>query len=291
LAAQDSRVSYRRHHVNKGHIDTYNEGIEWTSASYALLLSADDYLLPGALSRATTLLEENPQAGFSFGNAIEVHGDPTIPPTHVRPVRESRGSRILTGRQFVELSGDRNIVPTPTAVVRTRLQKRIGGYRRDLPHSGDMEMWLRFAAKADVGFVDVEQAAYRRHATNMSHAYSQNRSLGDIQQRKAAFDCFFANADSARWIDGQLQNSILRKLSATSVHSASGALNEGNRPVADELLDLALTLCPEMRKTWLWRRIALKKRFSPRTLLLLQRFLTTIKGLTTSPRVTAQRTV
>ena len=50
LAREDPRVTVIRHSTNKGHIDTYNEGIEWASADYMLLLSADDYLLPGALA-------------------------------------------------------------------------------------------------------------------------------------------------------------------------------------------------------------------------------------------------
>ncbi len=32
LAREDSRVTQVRHHVNKGHIATYNEGIDWVSA-------------------------------------------------------------------------------------------------------------------------------------------------------------------------------------------------------------------------------------------------------------------
>ena len=57
LAKEDSRVSFFRHAVNKGHIATYNEGIEWVSGDYMLLLSADDYLLPGALARAAELMD------------------------------------------------------------------------------------------------------------------------------------------------------------------------------------------------------------------------------------------
>src|SRR3979490_235845 len=52
LLKEDSRVSYISHKSNKGHISTYNEGIDWVSADYMLILSADDYLLPGALARA-----------------------------------------------------------------------------------------------------------------------------------------------------------------------------------------------------------------------------------------------
>src|SRR5436305_2109319 len=52
LAREDSRVEYRRHTANLGHIETYNEGVRWIRAKYSLLLSADDMLTPGALSRA-----------------------------------------------------------------------------------------------------------------------------------------------------------------------------------------------------------------------------------------------
>src|SRR5437879_1067139 len=56
LAAEDRRVQYRRHAVNQGHIATYNEGIDWLSGDYILLLSADDMLTPGAFARATKVL-------------------------------------------------------------------------------------------------------------------------------------------------------------------------------------------------------------------------------------------
>src|SRR5437899_781807 len=47
LCRRDRRVTFLRHTTNKGHIRTYNEGIEWASADYLLILSADDYVLPG----------------------------------------------------------------------------------------------------------------------------------------------------------------------------------------------------------------------------------------------------
>ncbi|MGY4472207.1 glycosyltransferase involved in cell wall biosynthesis [Bradyrhizobium sp. LB9.1b] len=47
LARSDPRVDYRRHTSNQGLIATANEGIAWARADYMLLLSADDYLLPG----------------------------------------------------------------------------------------------------------------------------------------------------------------------------------------------------------------------------------------------------
>src|SRR5215469_4984355 len=154
LVSEDPRVRFIRHIENKGHIATYNEGIEWASADYMLLLSADDYLLPGALKRAADLMDAYPEVGFTFGNVIELSASGREMPTK-KIVYATNNSDIciLEGRDFIELSGADNLVATCSAIVRTELQKRVGGYRHDLPHTGDMEMWLRFAAHASVGFV------------------------------------------------------------------------------------------------------------------------------------------
>ena len=127
LARQDSRVTLVRHCSNRGHITTYNEGIDWASGDYLLLLSADDYLLPGALYRATALLDAHPEVGFAFGSAIELSDSESIQVIPVTNVSEESEQLVLTGLKFIELSNSRNIVPTPTAVVRTTLQKRVGG--------------------------------------------------------------------------------------------------------------------------------------------------------------------
>src|SRR4051812_34079681 len=71
LASSDSRVEFRRHATNQGHIQTYNEGLlEWASGDYVLLLSADDMLVQGALHRAASLMDANPDVSFTYGRAI-----------------------------------------------------------------------------------------------------------------------------------------------------------------------------------------------------------------------------
>src|SRR5437879_1536330 len=71
LAAADSRVEYRRHDVNRRHIATYNEGLDWASGDYTLLLSADDLLVPHALARAVHLLDSRPEVGFAYGRHLK----------------------------------------------------------------------------------------------------------------------------------------------------------------------------------------------------------------------------
>src|SRR4051812_6068677 len=126
LMARDHRVEYRKHDKNLGHIATYNEGIEWLSADYALLLSADDMLAPGALLRACRVLDQHPEVGLTYG--AEIKGESFDPRDCVD---DDSPARVMTGDNFLTYICEQadNIVPTPTAIVRTSVQKGIGGYR------------------------------------------------------------------------------------------------------------------------------------------------------------------
>jgi glycosyltransferase involved in cell wall biosynthesis len=262
LAARDARVTYVRHATNKGHIATYNEGIDWASGDYLLLLSADDFLLPGALARTTRLMENAPEVGFAFGKALVRHEDGSLEPVY--PLGSAGGDRILSGYQFVDLSGATNIVPTPTAVVRSELQKSAGGYRRDLPHSGDQEMWLRLAARASVGYVDAELAVYRKHASNMSSAYFA-AMLPDIEQRKAALDRFFNESAHLLPDAARLRGKLYAELAQLSVKQASIAFNNGDTELSRELSRLSRAMHPDIVSSAPWLRLSVKRGLGHRT--------------------------
>lgn len=272
LVLADARVSFVRHWENKGHIATYNEGIEWASADYMLLLSADDYILPDALRRATDLMDAHPEVGFIFGDVVELgEAEHKAPLVALGEGADGSGWRILTGTEFIELSGAYNPVGTCTAVVRTALQKRIGGYRPELPHAGDLEMWLRFAAHASVGFVTAYQGVYRRHAANMSTAfyyyaqdgrfvYAAGGRLGDLQQRKAAIDCFFQSCGGLLSDARRLQCKLDVQLANTAIARASAAFNEGRAEELRQLAEFALNISPQVRNSLGWIKLTCKRR-------------------------------
>jgi glycosyltransferase involved in cell wall biosynthesis len=148
-----------------GHIATYNEGIEWADGDYLLLLSADDYLTPGSLSRASTVMDTYPAVGLVYGRAPAAGAE-----ARAHEPTTSSIVRVVPGHEWIAERCQRmdNVVPTPTAVVRTVLQHRVGGYRADSPYAGDLEMWLRLAAYGDVAELSADQAVYRQHGRNMS---------------------------------------------------------------------------------------------------------------------------
>ena len=186
LAAEDSRISLRVHGVNKRHIATYNEGIDWAEKDYFLLLSADDMLVPGSFERARMIMDENPDIVLTYG--IGVVWKAGAPKPIIDPISSYRWSRVDIVRDICAAGG--NVVVTPTAIGRTVTQKEIGGYTAALPHSADMEMWLRYGARGMSANIHAVQAVYRMHASNMSHGYN-SQALGDFRERKTAFDLFF----------------------------------------------------------------------------------------------------
>jgi glycosyltransferase involved in cell wall biosynthesis len=190
IVARDPRVEYRRHANNRGHIATYNEGLEWADAEYVVLLSADDLLTPGALRRATRLMDAHPAVGFVYGRHVRFSDE------HARPeprLPSGDGAwRVQPGLDWLEALCRRgvNTIASPEVVVRTAVQHMVGGYRSDLPHTGDMEMWMRLAVHSPVGeILDADQAFYRVHGQSM-HA-QHFPPLKDVQQRRAAFAAIF----------------------------------------------------------------------------------------------------
>ena len=260
LANEDTRVRFVRHITNKGHIATYNEGIEWASADYLLLLSADDYLLPGTLSQATNLMDTYPEVGFTFGQVIELNDSRNKSEIKiVANVGNKKKWRILTGLEFIELSGSQNLVPTATAVIRTELQKKVGGYRKELPHTADMEMWLRLAAHASVGSFEEYQAVYRRHADNMSHGYYRANYLPDLDQRKAAVDFFVRSCGHMLENAQQLHRKMLWSLGCRAIGFASAAFNDGDLEGSNRLSQFALSVCPKIKQSLPWSKLACKR--------------------------------
>lgn len=256
LRREDSRVAYLRHSENRGHIATYNEGIALARARYLLLLSADDFLLPGALARAVALMDAHPEIGFTFGRCIPLY--PDAPRPRGGNDGGGRGWRILSSAEFIELNGAQNNVATATAVVRTALQHRVGGYRADLPHAGDMEMWLRLALRGHVGLIEADQAVYRRHQQNMSLGF--NGRLRDLQQRKAALDSVFDADAEGRPDVAPLRDRLIQALARDAVSQASEAFNRGEAAECERLLEFALQIFPGATRFEQWRRVAWKRR-------------------------------
>jgi hypothetical protein len=254
LLRQDGRVEYRRHAANQGHLATYNEGLEWADGEYTCLLSADDLLTPGALRRAVELMDAHPEVVMTCGRQILFQTE--VPPATTEP--DDYQWAIVSGAEFLEVScaTASNLVAAPTPVVRTALWQKVGGFHKDLPFSGDMEMWLRFAAHGSIGVVNADQALKRMHGKNMQDAYP---ALGEIRQRQAAFGVFFRDWGERVPERARLEQLAYRSLAGQAFWLGSRAFDAGDARGYQDLIDFAVELCPELKARPEWRQLRRKR--------------------------------
>jgi glycosyltransferase involved in cell wall biosynthesis len=249
LADASARVRVVRHSRNAGHIATYNDGLAEAQGDYVVLLSADDLLTPGSLERATSLLEAHPSVGLVYGHAARFSD---APPATAR----TRPTAWLTwagGDWAAErFRRGRNCIFSPEVVMRTSVQREIGGYRAELPHTGDLEMWLRAAAVADVGYVcGVDQAWYRMHASNMHATVFDSGKLEgmtrDMGERLRAFEYAAADPSVRPDVSDRLLRKAHRALAVEALTLATRSFYWGiadSWPV-DELIAFACGIYPE----------------------------------------------
>lgn len=268
LAAADDRVTVRVHERNMGHVLTYNEGIlGWASAEYTLLLSADDAITPGALARATALMQQHPSVGFVYGLTHVWQGD-TLP-THPAPVVEPRfvvhpGARWLRRRVLL----GENCVPTPTAVVRTSVQHRVGGHNADIPHTADFEIWMRFALQADVGFVANQHQGYSRvHGSNMSTPYeTADSGVRALRERMAAILSVLGQAGDRLPDVADLERRMRRRLATDAIVKVSRSYDKGrvDDRLCKELIDFATEAAGDVTALPAWQFLRLRQHLGPR---------------------------
>jgi glycosyltransferase involved in cell wall biosynthesis len=241
LAAAHHNVRSIRHDSNKGHLATYNEGLELAEGEYVVLLDADDVIAPGAFLRAIALFQANPQVGLVYGhprNFTDVV--PAQPRTQVRSWTTWPGHAWIRAQVRRGLS----IVYSPEVVMRRSVLRDVGGFRAELPHAGDLDMWLRFAAISDIGRVNGPDQAFRRvHASSMMQT-GYGTVLADLRGRQDAFESFFAK-DAGALCDRAELVALSRQVTAVeAINFVSNRLLGGTMPAPEDAsyLDFAAEL-------------------------------------------------
>ena len=196
--------------------------------------------------------------GFVCGYAMIVEDQP---PAGSIPKLDGKRC-ILSGQQYTHMCmAAGNPVSTPTAVVRTELQQKIGGYSVELPHSGDMEMWLRFAGHASVGIIRDLQAFYRWHGANMGREY-YNSILSDLAEQEAACENPLSMWPESRRLEWTQK--LRRRLGDTAFWAAHKALEAGDSAGVRRCLQYARehddTLVPSRR----WIKLQIKRAMGTR---------------------------
>lgn len=256
LADSDKRVTVVQHERNMGHVPTFNEGLANATGDYVVLISADDMLTRGSLARATAVMEARPDVGLVYGHPVVVYGN------NITPARTNgRGARVWQGRDWISAQCRRGVscIHSPEVCVRASVQRAVGGYTSTLPHSGDLEMWLRIAAVAGIARVNSDQAYRRFHGAGMLQTTFAG-FLTDLRARRKAYDMFFSGPGAAL---PRARNDLAmahRRLAGEALEYACLQLRSAKQlsPDLAEYVSFATELTvPEAPPMWQWREYRL----------------------------------
>jgi glycosyltransferase involved in cell wall biosynthesis len=247
LAAQDRRVEVVSRQTNLGHLASFNEGIDWARADYFMVLCADDLLAPGCFHRAISVMEEYPRVNLTFGRELIITPDTSDP--SINPLDLSSGWRVMDGAVVLKrLCGtgrpdaSRFMIAGTTALVRTSAQKRVGHYRSHLPHTADLEIWLRFACLGAAAETDAIQGIRRVHPLNRS-ASLYDVHMWDLHW-EAAFESFFRNEGALLPDAKDLRRMARHSLGERAYWGFVSNLLRGDFPLSFNLLKFAFARCP-----------------------------------------------
>jgi glycosyltransferase involved in cell wall biosynthesis len=254
LASSDARVRIVANDPNQGMAATINDGLWAVEGEYVVKMDADDMLTPGALGRATALLDAYPSVGFTYGFPVAFWA--SVPP----PARTKvRSWTVWPGYDWLKIRclKGRNCILQPEVVMRASVLREAGKYNAEMGHAPDFDMWLRLAAISDVGRVNgAHQGYYRAHPDSWQRAMA-NLELTDLEIRLKVFTDFFQGAGAAVPDAAALFQAARRAIAVDALDDACLAYEQGRvaeEPI-DEYVALALDAWPNSRSLRKWRSL------------------------------------
>jgi glycosyltransferase involved in cell wall biosynthesis len=165
-------------HANMGQAATLNKGWGMARGEILSYLSADDLLLPGAVTTATRELEHHPGVVLTYCDFNLI--DPA-----------SKFIRRVARRDydFQTLAVDLVCLPGPGAFFRTAAYRAAGSWNPALRQIPDFEFYVRLALQGPFLRIPQVRAAYRVHDESQSFArFSAARSEEPLRVVSALYD-------------------------------------------------------------------------------------------------------
>ncbi|GAA2217960.1 glycosyltransferase [Promicromonospora sukumoe] len=239
LAAEHPAVTVLANEHNLGQVGSFNRGWEQSTGEFVVRLDADDMLPPGALARATAVMEQYPRVGLVYGHPQHFEdGTPPVGALHELSWTVWDGRAWLSERCRTGVSS----ITSPEVVMRADLLKDVGPLDPHLKFTMDVEMWLRLAAVGDVAYVGgADQALHREHAGSLS-VNEGSGALLDLRARVDAYDRLFANVGDritgARGLHDRARSALARD----ALRYAAAAADRSEPPAP--YLELAAEVWP-----------------------------------------------
>lgn len=137
---------------------TLNEALEWCSGKYLSPIASDDILMPKKTKLQVNYLEKNKSCIGLFGSMQLIDKDNNF-----------MGEWLVKDKKytFEDVLLHNHKLMTPTAMLRLKIVKDIGGYNPKL-YIEDWYMWLKLSEQGTLDSIEDIMSLYRKHDNNSS---------------------------------------------------------------------------------------------------------------------------
>jgi glycosyltransferase involved in cell wall biosynthesis len=171
LAERDDRIRVRRSE-HAGLVDQLNRGIAEARGEFIARMDADDVCHPERFERQLQHLDANPDCAAVGTGTVEVDPERRI----IRTLEVSTRHSEIESRFF---EGDGGALTHASAMYRTELLKRIGGYRKEFEYGEVIDLHLRLA---EVGkLANLSESLYEYRQNLESVCFTRMKELRDKQ--------------------------------------------------------------------------------------------------------------
>lgn len=164
----DTRVRYIINETNIGGLPNLQKCYLCTQAPYILFLSADDFILPGALSKLFTAITSDATIDFVYARYMFVDRNDNITNDNINHpgwLPYAHKGRLC---ELADLMQFDCYISMPTVLFRRSVFERFGNFSASIRVS-DYEFFMRLAAGGCVSyFINENLAAFRHHGNQMS---------------------------------------------------------------------------------------------------------------------------
>lgn len=154
------RIAWWVSEKDNGQADGINKGLRRARGEVVSWLNSDDFYQPGAIARAVKALQDNPYAGFVYGDLQVVNAAGEI-------------TNVLTYGDW-KLQGlmEFNIIGQPAVFIRREMLEKAGYLDESYHFLLDHHLWLRLAMIAEPKYVPYLWAGEHYHmgSKNAAHA-------------------------------------------------------------------------------------------------------------------------
>jgi glycosyltransferase involved in cell wall biosynthesis len=154
------RVRFFRQPRNTGPIGNFNTRVRRSRGQWLHILHGDDTVRAGYYARAQDAIAAHPNAGAVTFRYIFIFEDGHW--QHLSEL-ESRTPGVL-GNEFIDRMMLTNVIMFPAMIVRRSVYEDLGGFRPELVHCADWDMWLRTVLHRPIVYDPEPLACYRVHA-------------------------------------------------------------------------------------------------------------------------------